>query len=93
MGRRANDSGVRAPDMSSRKKFDMNRQSREKTGQFNYAAGKKERAVMKAGKGDSGPEANWLLACTVLLVFFMLLAGIIYFFALPDEEEVEVSAE
>ena len=56
MGRRANDSGVRAPDTGSKKRFDVNRQIKEKSGKFNYSVGKKERKTLKAGKQEIVPK-------------------------------------
>ena len=47
---------MRAPDTGSKKKFDVNRQLKESTGRFNYTSGKRERAVLKAGKTDIVPK-------------------------------------
>eukprot|EP00960_Hanusia_phi_P034375 751026-Hanusia_phi.AAC.5 len=62
MGRRANDSGVRAPDTGSKKRFDVNRQIKEKTGKFNYNVGKRERKNLKAGKLDIVPKVSFLVS-------------------------------
>mmetsp|Transcript_2043 Transcript_2043/g.4176 ORF Transcript_2043/g.4176 Transcript_2043/m.4176 type:complete len:86 (+) Transcript_2043:52-309(+) len=82
MGRQANSgSGVRAPDTSSKKKFDINRQLKENTGKFNYATGKRERAAMKAGKPDIVPKVHIWLAASVVAAAALLIAFFVWFMA------------
>jgi len=86
---------IRAPDSGfANRKFDTNRQHKEKTGQYNFKTGKRERDALKAGKGSAGPSKSSLCAvCTVVLFGALLLAAFVYYLAaleLEGEEEVEV---
>jgi hypothetical protein len=68
----------------------------EKTGQFDFKAGKKERQQLKAGKGTGGaPKSSLWLICMVLVVGAFLLAGLVYYMAtleLEGEEDIEETA-
>ena len=68
----------------------------EKTGQFDFKAGKKERQQLKAGKGTGGsPKSSLWLICLVLVLGAFLLAGLVYYMAtleLEGEEEIEETA-
>jgi len=68
----------------------------EKTGQYDFKAGKKERNSLKAGKGSVGPTGSLWLACTVVVLGSLLLAACVYYLAtleLEDsEEEVEIKS-
>jgi hypothetical protein len=68
--------------------------AQEKTGQYNFKTGKRERDALKAGKGSAGPSKSSLCAvCTVVLFGALLLAAFVYYLAaleLEGEEEVEV---
>ena len=69
----------------------------EKTGQFDFKAGKKERQQLKAGKGTGGaPKSSLWLICMLLVVGAFLLAGLVYYMAtleLEGEEEIEETAQ
>eukprot|EP00281_Chroomonas_sp_CCMP1168_P016586 CAMPEP_0206218928 /NCGR_PEP_ID=MMETSP0047_2-20121206/4053_1 /ASSEMBLY_ACC=CAM_ASM_000192 /TAXON_ID=195065 /ORGANISM="Chroomonas mesostigmatica_cf, Strain CCMP1168" /LENGTH=85 /DNA_ID=CAMNT_0053641449 /DNA_START=140 /DNA_END=397 /DNA_ORIENTATION=- len=85
MGRAANDHGKRAPDTGSKKKFDTNRQINQNTGQYNYKAGKKERAALKAGKNEILPDTSLAFACSITVVVAMVIAFIVWYVATSED--------
>jgi hypothetical protein len=69
----------------------------EKTGQYNFKTGKRERDALKAGKGSGGPSKGslWLL-CIIVVFGALLLAWFVYYLAaleLEGEEEVEADGK
>lgn len=86
---------IRAPDSGfSNRKFDVNRHQKERTGQYNFKTGKKERDAMKSGKGTSAASKGSLwFACTVVVVGALLLAAFVYYLAALELEAEEVEGE
>lgn len=67
----------------------------EKTGQYDFKTGKKERQSLKAGKGSAGPQGSLWVVCTFVFLGAIFLAGFVYYMATLelDGEEVEVEVE
>ena len=69
----------------------------EKTGQYNFTTGKRERDALKAGKGSGGASKGSLwLVCIIVVFGALLLAAFVYYLAaleLEGEEEVEADGK